>query len=286
LRASEHRFAVAGMPVELEVDHGISLPDPPRNLQPFLSHESNPFPIRVTLDAFPYPLNQENCSFKTGRWLFGEFDNRLVSRVTPSGMDVSPIHVEIDAQQGWGTIYIDHNFYQQKRYPLSSPMFELIFTTLLARQGGFLAHASGILYDQQALLFMGSSGTGKTTSARLWEQHTSAAVLCDDRIALRRVGDAFWAFGTPWHGNHPVISPRGGRLDKIFFIKHAQENKAERMKPGYSSAMMYARSFPPLWDRIGLASWVEASVDLAQQIPCYDFGFIPDTSAVDYLQSL
>lgn len=262
------------------------LPEPPEALKPFLTVGPAHFTLRVTLDKFPDSLDGLGPCFQTQRWSFYQLQNRLISKVQPHRVKDSLVYVEIIPQCSTGTIYIDPAFYQSGRYPLNTPMFEIVFTTLLARQGGLLAHASGMFHDQNSVLFMGSSGTGKTTSARLWERHTSASVLCDDRIAIRKIGDEFWAFGTPWHGEHPVVSPQGGRLDKILFLKHARENRAERMHLSRSSAMLYARSFPPLWDKAGLDTWVDTSVRLAQEVPCYDFGFVPDASAVEYVQGL
>lgn len=279
-------FSVAGINIALVVDQRIKLPSLPEALKPFLSDESADFILHATPDKFSDSLEGENPCFETGRWCFYRLQNRLISKIHPHRVNTSSVYMEIIPHCSTGTIYIDSAFYQSGRYPLNTPMFEIVFTTLLARQGGLLAHASGVFHGQNSVLFMGSSGTGKTTSARLWERYTSASVLCDDRIAIRKMGDEFWAFGTPWHGEHPVVSPLGGRLDKILFLKHARENKAERMALSRSSAMLYARSFPPLWDKAGLDRWVDTSVRLAQEVPCYDFGFVPDASAVEYVQGL
>jgi hypothetical protein len=286
LHAIKHIFSIAGISFALTAEHGLVLPDPPLNLQPFLSDGTVDVTMHVTLDKFPDPLEQMVPCFQTPRWFFYQLPGKLVAKVIPHRMDDSWVYVEFDLKSHCGILHIDHKFLQSQFHPFSSPMLEIVFATLLARQGGLLAHASGILHNQRTLLFMGSSGTGKTTTARLWERHTSAAVLCDDRIALRCVGNEYWAFGTPWHGDHPSVSPQGGRVDKIMFLQHAIENRAERMQPSRSSAMLYARSFPPLWDKAGLDAWVETSVNMAQQVSCFDFGFVPDISAVEYVKGM
>lgn len=282
----EQFYSVAGIGFALTADQGIALPDPHKDLRLFWSDGPVDYNLRVTLDEFPDVLKSENLCFQTEHWFFYQFQDRIIAKVPPYGVNGSWIHIEINPLGRSGTIYIDRTLYRTQQHPLFTPVFEIIFATLLAKQGGFLAHASGVLCDQRTIMFSGRSGTGKTTTARLWETHAAAVVLCDDRVALRKIGGEFWAFGTPWHGNHQAVSPQGGRLDKIFFLKHALENRAERMPPGRSSALLYARSFPPLWDKSGISTWVETSVNLAQQVPCYEFGFLPDASAVEYVQGL
>jgi hypothetical protein len=286
LNEMEQLFSVAGIGFALKADQGIMLPDPSKDLRLFLSDGPVDYKLRVTLDAFPGILKRENLSFQTDHWLFYQFHDQIVAKIPPYGVKDSWIYIALYPQEHCGTIYIDRAFYSTQQHPLFTPVFEIIFATLLAKQGGFLAHASGVLFGQRTLLFSGRSGIGKTTTARLWETHASAVVLCDDRVAVRKIGGEFWAFGTPWHGNHQAVSPQGGRLDKIFFLKHALENRAERMLPVKSSALLYARSFPPLWDKSGLGTCVETSVNLALQVPCYELGFLPDDSAVKYVQGL
>ena len=73
--------------------------------------------------------------------------------------------------------------------PLEYPLDELLLQGLLARGRGAEIHACGIADGSgRGLLFVGQSGAGKTTMARLWEGERGITVLSDDRIILRRVG--------------------------------------------------------------------------------------------------
>jgi ABC-type multidrug transport system ATPase subunit len=46
-------------------------------------------------------------------------------------------------------------------------VLRILHTLLLAREGGFLLHASSAIRNGSAFLFSGVSGAGKTTMARL-----------------------------------------------------------------------------------------------------------------------
>lgn len=62
-------------------------------------------------------------------------------------------------------------------------------------------HASAISYCDEAILFLGKSGTGKSTHADLWIRHSEGATLLnDDNPTLRLEGDRVMAYGTPWSG--------------------------------------------------------------------------------------
>lgn len=76
-------------------------------------------------------------------------------------------------------------------------------------------HASAVCCGGRAYLFMGKSGTGKSTHASLWLGHIpGSALLNDDNPTVRIVGGSVIAYGTPWSGKTPcyrnLSAPVGG----------------------------------------------------------------------------
>ena len=62
-------------------------------------------------------------------------------------------------------------------------------------------HSSCITYRDKAILFLGESGTGKSTHTRLWTKNiTGARLLNDDSPILRYHDNKLWAYGSPWSG--------------------------------------------------------------------------------------
>lgn len=62
-------------------------------------------------------------------------------------------------------------------------------------------HSSCIVYRNKAILFLGESGTGKSTHTRLWTENiTGANLLNDDSPILRYHDNRLWAYGSPWSG--------------------------------------------------------------------------------------
>lgn len=71
---------------------------------------------------------------------------------------------------------------------------------------GFQLHSSAVVVDGKAYLFTADPGTGKSTHTGLWLRQFGerAFILNDDKPAVRREGDAWYAYGTPWSGKYDI----------------------------------------------------------------------------------
>jgi hypothetical protein len=145
-----------------------------------------------------------------------------------------------------------------------------------------MVHACGIDDGGRGYLFAGNSTHGKTTTARLWRDQ--ATILNDDRIVLRQREGRTWMYGTPWHGDYRQVSPQGVPLEKIFFLRHGEENRASRVAGVAAASMLLARCFPPLWDAEGMGFSLDFCAQVVDSVPCYELGFVPDERAVEYVR--
>ena len=81
---------------------------------------------------------------------------------------------------------------------------------------GLMLHASAVVMDGYAYLFSAPCGTGKSTHTELWQQAfgKAAIMLNDDKPALRKENNRWYAYGTPWSGktaqNVNMRVPLGG----------------------------------------------------------------------------
>jgi hypothetical protein len=165
---------------------------------------------------------------------------------------------------------------------------EILVVYLLARGWGIMLHTCGIkTILNQGLLFSGISGTGKSTSARLWSSTPGTKLLSDERVIVRKQDGKFWIFGTPWHSDGP--SPEVGcaaPLDHLFIIHHAPANQAYRLEPNEALAQLMPQVYLPHGDQAGLDFTLEFLGELVQTVPCFNLGFLPDSSAVAFVQNL
>jgi hypothetical protein len=170
--------------------------------------------------------------------------------------------------------------------PFYGPTMELLMMNYLARGRGGILHASGIARNGKGVLFVGESGAGKSTLAGLWNHEEGVSVLSDDRIIIRKHGDQFWIYGTPWHGEAKFASPGKARLEKIFFLRHGQENRIKEIKGIDQVARLLACAFPTHWDPRGMAFSLEIFTDLAARVPCQELHFRPDKSAIRFVERI
>jgi hypothetical protein len=73
-------------------------------------------------------------------------------------------------------------------------------------------------------------------------------------------------------------------LEKVFFLRHAGDNWARRVEGVTAASMLLTRCFPPLWDAEGMGFSVDLCARLAEAVPCYELGFLPDERAVEYVR--
>lgn len=165
--------------------------------------------------------------------------------------------------------------------PLEYPLDELLFTHHFARNSAMEVHACGISDETgHGYLFVGESGAGKSTTARLWRATTQATVLSDDRVILRAEGDQIWMYGTPWHGEACLSAAVGVRLDAIFFLRQAEHCSVTPVPDGRACAQLIAATFAIFHDPDLLTRVLAFTERVLRCVPCFDYGFLPDHSAV------
>jgi hypothetical protein len=171
-------------------------------------------------------------------------------------------------------------------YPLEYPLDEVLMIHHLAGGRGVEVHALGLVDDAgNGHLFLGHSGAGKSTSARLWQGHPGVHILSDDRIILRRDEGQVWMHGTPWHGDAGIASPHGALLSHIYILEQAPGNQLVSMPRSAATAEIFARSFVPRHSAQALDFTLQFIEKLAQELPCDVFRFVPQQSAVEVIRN-
>jgi len=168
-------------------------------------------------------------------------------------------------------------------YPLEYPLDELLMVNLLAQGRGVEVHSCSVRdSDGRGYLFLGHSGAGKTTMARLWPR--SAQVLSDDRTILRFLDGRLYMYGTPWHGEAELAAARRTPVDRIFFLGRGQKNELAPLAPPVAVAQLLTRSFLPFHSAAGLDFTMAFLQQVTEAVPCLEFRFVPDGRAVDFVR--
>jgi hypothetical protein len=181
-------------------------------------------------------------------------------------------------------VLLSRRFFDTDRpvYPLEYPLDELLMIHRLSQGEGVEVHAVGISDENgRGHLFLGHSGAGKSTTARLWLDRPGVRILSDDRIILRARDGQIWMYGTPWHGDAGIASPDSALLTGIYLLEHGNSNEQFLLPPGRAAAELFTRSFVTHHSGEGIRFTLEFLDRVARAVPCSIFKFVPDESAVE-----
>lgn len=172
-------------------------------------------------------------------------------------------------------------------YPSTSyPWLYYVFHFLLLRGRGIFTHACGVNDRGRGLLFVGPSGGGKSTLARLFLKEKKAMVLNDDCTIVRRIGKKIYLFGAPWYRDGFPILPNGRTpLKALFFLSHARKNRITPLSFKESVKRLLSQTNPLAWNPEGVAFSVKFSMNLCAEIPSYQLDFSPTPQVISFLRN-
>ena len=162
----------------------------------------------------------------------------------------------------------------------------VMFALSTAEKGTALFHAAAVSCDERGYLFLGKSGTGKSTHAGLWVKHIDRAVLMNDDNPVVRISEGkAVVYGSPWSGKtacyRNVSCPLGG----IVLLKQAPYNKICRLH-GIEAYMALVTSISgQRWDE-GIADGLhETENALASNVPMWHLECLPNEAAAILCQT-
>ena len=253
----------------------------------FVSQESPLIDYQVMIRPEP-GLPEDPVIFDSGQsWrLFGNTDHRILWVVS---RDLNPRlagNFSDDYVKGHIFITKDKKDSGKYNFPLGYPLGEVLMTNLLGTGYGIMLHSCAVIDSENGIVFAGIGGAGKTTTARLWHENPVVRVVNDDHTILRKIDGHFRVYGTPWHGQGGFALADDAPIKKVFILRHAPANQAKRLSPAQAAAALLVRTFAPLWDAPAMDFTLQFLDDLCQSVPCYELGFVPDQSAVEYVRCL
>jgi hypothetical protein len=195
--------------------------------------------------------------------------------------------VRKDFQRGGVLLHRPYFDHAQPIYPLEYPLDELLINNFLLSGRGIEVHTSGVVDAQgNGHLFVGHSGAGKSTMAKLWHDEPDAKVLSDDRIILRNSGERIWMYGTPWHGDAGFASPECAPLTRIYFLKKGQKNTMRMKRKAEAVECLFTCSFSSFYRTEAVDFSLGFLGEVAKAVPCCELSFVPDKRVIEFIQKL
>jgi hypothetical protein len=154
-------------------------------------------------------------------------------------------------------------------------VLRIVHTLVLAEEGGFLVHGASAIRNGKAFLFAGVSGAGKTTISRL--APAEATLLTDEISYVRKEGDGYVAYGTPFAGElakpgENVRAPVGA----LYLLAKGLENRIEPIPVleaarGLLTNILFFAHDPDL-----VAAVFRSACEFVEAVPVSALTFFPD----------
>ncbi len=157
----------------------------------------------------------------------------------------------------------------------------VIYALATADKHTALFHSSVVSCRGRGYMFLGVSGTGKSTHSCLWLKHIDGTELVNDDNPVVRILDKgeVRVFGSPWSGKTPCYRNVSYPLRALVDLRQAPENRIWRLN-GIEAYIAIALSVSgKRWER-RLADGIHETENLlAQMIPVWHLDCLPDGDA-------
>ena len=144
-------------------------------------------------------------------------------------------------------------------------------------------HSASAVRNGKAFLFAGVSGAGKTTISRL--APSDAIVLTDEISYVRRHGDGYCAYGTPFAGElaRPGENTKAP-LAAVYLLAQGEENRIDDVDLAAATRAMLANILFFAQDPALVQAIFQATMDFVERVPVRKLTFCPDVRVWDLIQ--
>ncbi len=157
----------------------------------------------------------------------------------------------------------------------------MMFGVVLAQNDAIAIHSSVIESKGRGVLFLGESGTGKSTHTRLWRENIEGAKLLNDDSPIIRIVDGEpRVFGSPWSGKTPCYKDLDYPIAGFCRLSQAPHNKIRRLNV-ISALGALLPSCPPQFahDEILQDSICSTLDKVLRKVGVYHLECLPDSEA-------
>ena len=176
--------------------------------------------------------------------------------------------------------YSEMTLYVSQRIPMSSAIRAACEAGMTMRDGMPL-HASLVEKDGYGVVFLGPSGMGKSTQAKLWVEYQGADFIIGDRPGLRRIDGQWIGFGMPWDGKDGIRQQKQVPIRALISLEQAPENSIRRLTKQEAMIVLLNQVMMPMWDDAAMALLTPLMGQLATEIPFYHLKDLPNKEATD-----
>ncbi len=169
--------------------------------------------------------------------------------------------------------------HSERRYALDTTLM-LLYAFASSPHNTLLLHASAVEYDGKGYLFLGKSGTGKSTHSRLWLNHIPGTkLLNDDNPVIRIIDGQCFVYGSPWSGKTPCYLNRRIPIGGIVRLSQALSNHITRLSPIKAYAAILPSCSHMKWNHEMSEAIHNTLTQLLQNTKIYHLECLPNKEA-------
>lgn len=192
------------------------------------------------------------------------------------------------ATHDWQHLYTDLSLVEENERLFLNNFLIMAFGMASAPLKTINAHASVIELDGKALLFLGKSGTGKSTHSRLWQEFVpDCSLLNDDEPVVRICNDGIVrVYGTPWSGKTPCYKNRSAEVAAFVHLYQHPGNKLSPLKGLHALSSLLQSATMMRNDTRNKNLITDTVADILKYTPVYRLDCRPDREAVILTEQL
>ena len=173
-------------------------------------------------------------------------------------------------------------YYIGQRLYVANNALMMMYTFASSEKLTTLFHSSVVSYQGKAYMFLGKSGTGKSTHSQLWLKHFEGTKLVnDDNPVVRIIDGEARVYGSPWSGKTPCYRNVDYPIGGIVKLKQAPHNEIRRMKPIEAYVALAMSISGMRWKKHMGDGLHQTENQLTATVPVWHLSCLPDQEAAE-----
>ena len=190
---------------------------------------------------------------------------------------MSFLHIQQDYSVGSLRVQGNKTF---RHYSMNNALM-MMFAFAGAKHNMLLQHASVIKYKDKGYLFLGKSGTGKSTHSSLWLKYIDGCSLLNDDnpvIGLDKDGMPT-VYGSPWSGKTPCYKNEEAKIGGFVRLWQAPKNSIRSLNVLEAYAALLPTVSGMKWERNMADNMNKTLNALITKVPVLNLECLPDEEA-------
>lgn len=197
-----------------------------------------------------------------------------------------PACAECDSTFLHNTLYIPDALQSVAPF-LVSNFLMMIYTFATAPRHTLLVHASVVSYRGKGYLFLGKSGTGKSTHTALWLRHIAGSCLLNDDnplVAIDPATGTVTVHGSPWSGKTPCYLNEQVPISAFVRLEQAPRNHIARLTDSHAFAALLPSCSCLKQDERIYRGVIDTVTRVVTRVPVFHLQCLPDEAAARLCQ--